>query len=124
MKTAKVLGIVGGVIGLLLGLVVAGMTTIAGEAAGALGAGGEHVGLKAGLVSLLAIVLPVVAIVGAVKAEKTPKQALWLLVVPAIVFVLLGIVGGGAGGFGLALPGLLMGAAAFFLWRDMTPTQA
>lgn len=107
------LGLIGGVIALLIGIIAATIGSAVGNAASQLGA--TETAARSGLMVLMSIGAPVLAIVGAVILPKNLNAGLICMIVPAILFLYLGL---SSATWLIAGVGALIAGGAYFAWAD------
>lgn len=108
MKLGMTLGLIGGILALLLGLLIALMGSAVGGIASQFGQTGATA--KSGLLVILSIGLPVMAIVGSALLPNKTSLAMILMAVPAAALILMGLTG--AGILPIVLGALIAGGAA------------
>ena len=88
MKLGMTFGLIGGVLGLLIGVLIA----FVGSAIGGVGSvfGSTSGVASGGLMAVVALGLPITAIVGAALSPSKPQAAMWLMGLPGVAFLGLG----------------------------------
>ena len=121
MKLGMTFGLIGGVLGLLIGILIAFVGSAVGGVSSVFGSSSGVA--SGGIMAVVALGLPIAAIVGAALSFSKPPAAIWLMGLPGLI--LFGLGTAAELNWLLMIIGALMIAGAYCVFSDSkTPPES